>query len=135
MNIFHKQQGQIELNTCCFYTATIHNFQHLLADDAMKGIVVLSLQYFVRKGLIILYGFAPPMAGCPILFTCYGIYGSIVEKTMAGSFAKYTVHQFRKHLCFPANLKNINRIKMTGNISFGNATRWQFRLVQKNISK
>src|SRR5580765_2863267 len=36
MNIFHKRQGQVDVNFCYFYTDTIYQFRHLLADDALK---------------------------------------------------------------------------------------------------
>jgi hypothetical protein len=47
MNLYHKRQAQMELELCYFYTATIYNFQHLLADDTLKMAIISPLQYFV----------------------------------------------------------------------------------------
>ena len=44
MNIFHKRQGQVDVNFCYFYTDTIFQFRHLLADDALKLEVISSLE-------------------------------------------------------------------------------------------
>jgi len=49
MNIFHKRQGQVDINFCYFYTDTIYQFRHLLADDALKLEVISSLLYLVQK--------------------------------------------------------------------------------------
>src|SRR6185295_4457977 len=57
MNIFHKRQGQVDVNFCYFYTDTIFQFRHLLADDGLKLEVISSLQYLVKKKIVALYGF------------------------------------------------------------------------------
>ena len=57
MNIFHKRQGQVDINFCYFYTDTIYQFRHLLADDALKLEVISSLLYLVQKEIVTLYGF------------------------------------------------------------------------------
>jgi putative transposase len=33
MNMIHARQGQMETELCYFYTDTIHDFKHLLAED------------------------------------------------------------------------------------------------------
>jgi REP element-mobilizing transposase RayT len=57
MNIFHKRQGQVDVNFCYFYTDTIYQFRHLLAADALKLEVISSLQYLGQKEIVTLYGF------------------------------------------------------------------------------
>jgi putative transposase len=78
-----------------FYTASILQWQLLLADDACKNIVVESLQFLVSEKRIALYGFVimsnhihliwQPLAG-------YTVSG------MQSSFMKYTAQQFKRHL-------------------------------------
>ena len=57
MNIFHKRQGQMGFQQAYFYTDTIHNFNHLLADDSLKMMVINSWQYLVSKQLVEIYGY------------------------------------------------------------------------------
>ncbi|CAN5626719.1 hypothetical protein BH10BAC3_BH10BAC3_28930 [soil metagenome] len=52
MNIFHKRQGQMEDYHVYFFTETINEFRHLLHDDAYKLIVIESLQWLVKAGLL-----------------------------------------------------------------------------------
>jgi hypothetical protein len=49
MNTFHKRQGQMDLAQCYFYTDTIYNFKHLLADDALKQIIIDFLYRWVSS--------------------------------------------------------------------------------------
>lgn len=52
MNIFHKRQGQMDFYNSFFYTDTICDFAHLLADDNLKLIIIKSLQYLVKQQLV-----------------------------------------------------------------------------------
>ncbi len=95
MNIFHKRQGQMENNLCYFYTDTIYGFKHLLADDALKLIVISSLQYLVQKQLVLLYGFVIMPNHIHLLWYNKEQNG---KESVAGSFSKFTAHQFKKYL-------------------------------------
>jgi len=95
MNLYHKRQGQIELELCYFYTSTIHHFKHLLADDTLKMVVISSLQYFVQKQMITLYGFVIMPNHIHLLWYIHQQNG---KESVAESMSKYTAHQFRKHL-------------------------------------
>ncbi len=95
MNIFQKRQGQMDINFCYFYTDTIYRFQHLLADDALKLIVISSLQYLVKKELVTLYGFVIMPNHIHLLWYIRKQNG---KESAAGSFAKFTAHEFKKHL-------------------------------------
>ena len=44
MNIFHKRQGQVEVNFCYFYTDPHLSIRNLLTDDTLKLEVIASLQ-------------------------------------------------------------------------------------------
>ena len=85
----------MEVNLCYFYTDTIHGFRHLLQDDACKGIVVSSLQYFAQRDMITLYGFVIMPNHIHLLWYLHQQNG---KETVAGSFTKFTAHQFKKHL-------------------------------------
>ena len=52
MITLHARQGQMESELCYFYTDTIYNFKHLLADDALKMICIDSWKYLTEKELI-----------------------------------------------------------------------------------
>lgn len=40
-----------------FFTATVLEWKHLLADEKMKDIIINSLQFLVNNGRVIIYGF------------------------------------------------------------------------------
>ncbi|GBL34549.1 hypothetical protein EMGBS15_01440 [Filimonas sp.] len=40
-----------------FYTDTIYNFEHLLIDNHLKMIIILSWQYLVNHRLVEIYGY------------------------------------------------------------------------------
>ena len=88
----------MDTNICYFYTDTINDFKHLLADDALKIIIVQSLQYLVKNGLAKIYGYV--IMPNHIHLLCY-ILKQNGKESSAGSFAKYTAHQFKKY--FQAN--------------------------------
>ena len=95
MNIFHKRQGQADINFCYFYTDSIYQFRHLLADDALKIEVVSSLRYLVQKEIINLYGFVIMPNHIHVLWYIHKDNG---KESAAGSFAKFTAHRFKKYL-------------------------------------
>lgn len=95
MHIFQKRQGQVDINKCYFYTDTIHEFRHLLADDHLKEVVISSLQYLVEKKLVTIYDFVIMPNHIHLLWYVYGNNG---KESVAGSFAKYTAHMFKKYL-------------------------------------
>ena len=95
MNIFHKRQGQVDVNFCYFYTDTIYQFHHLLADDALKLEVISSLQYLVEKEIVTLYGFVVMPNHIHLLWYIRKQNG---KESAAGSLAKFTAHRFKKHL-------------------------------------
>jgi REP element-mobilizing transposase RayT len=95
MNIFHGRQGQMETSLCYFYTDTIHDFKHLLADDEFKMICIDSWKYLTEKKLIKIYGYVIMPNHIHLLWMMTGING---KESPAGSFAKFTAHQFKKVL-------------------------------------
>jgi putative transposase len=78
-----------------FYTLTIEKFEHLLADDNLKLVILKSLQYLVKAGLVEIYSYVIMPNHIHLLWT---ILGSNGKESPAGSFAKYTAHRFRNYL-------------------------------------
>jgi putative transposase len=95
MNILHKRQGQMGFQQAYFYTDTINNFHHLLADDNLKMMVINSWQYLVSKQLIEIYGYVIMPNHIHLIWNILKMNG---KESPAGSFAKFTAHQFQKYL-------------------------------------
>ncbi|MEP6685045.1 MAG: transposase [Parafilimonas sp.] len=95
MHIFRKRQGQADINNCYFYTDTIYQFRHLLADDHLKEVVIASLRYLVEKRLVTIYGFVIMPNHIHLLWFMHSNNG---KESAAVSFAKFTAHMFKKHL-------------------------------------
>ena len=93
--MLHHRQGQTSSHNCYFYTATIHQFRYLLADDPLKNIVIASLQYLVKKELVILYGFVIMPNHIHLLWYIIKQNG---KESVPGSLLKFTAHAFKKHL-------------------------------------
>ena len=85
----------MDLSTCYFYTHTINQFRHLLADDNLKLVVINSLQYLVRNNLVRIYGYVLMPNHIHLLWNILQQNG---KESPAGSFAKFTAHQFKKYL-------------------------------------
>ena len=85
----------MDITTCYFYTDTIHEFRHLLADDHLKMVVINSLQYLVSKELVTIYGYVIMPNHIHLLWNILKQNG---KESTAGSFAKFTAHQFKKYL-------------------------------------
>jgi putative transposase len=100
MHVFHRRQGQMDINLCYFYTDTIYGFRPLLADDNLKMVVVSSLQYLVHNNLVILFGYVIMPNHIHLLWNILQRNG---KESPAGSFAKHTAHQFKKYLAARRN--------------------------------
>lgn len=95
MNIFHSRQGQMETSLCYFYTDTIYEFRHLLADDDFKMVCIDSWKYLKQKELIEIYGYVIMPNHVHLLWMMKDLNG---KESPAGSFAKFTAHRFQKIL-------------------------------------
>jgi putative transposase len=95
MNVFHKRQGQMDTAKCYFYTDTIINFKNLLLDDHMKMIIINSWQYLTQKNLVEIYGYVIMPNHIHLLWNILKLNG---KESPAGSFTKYTAHEFKKYL-------------------------------------
>jgi len=85
----------MDLSICYFYTDTINQFRHLLADDHCKMIVIKSFQYLVINKLVKIYGYVIMPNHIHLLWNILRLNG---KESPAGSFAKFTAHEFKKYL-------------------------------------
>lgn len=85
----------MDYNYPYFYTNTICNFGHLLADDNLKMIIINSLRYLVSQQLIELYGYVIMPNHIHLIWSMLKRNG---KESPAGSFSKFTAHEFKKYL-------------------------------------
>ena len=78
-----------------FYTATIHEWKHLLMKDEHKDIIVESLQYLVAQKKIVLYGFV--IMSNHIHLIWQPMYGQ-TPSSIQSSFMKHTSKQLKASL-------------------------------------
>jgi putative transposase len=104
-HIFFARQGQMMRNQIYFYTATIHQFKELLYNDDLKKIVINSLTYLVNNKLAIIYGYVIMPNHLHLL---WHVNDNDRKESVAGSFSKYTAHEFKKYL-------KINNVAMLNN--------------------
>ena len=95
MNIFHKRQSQMHIEHVYFYTESICNFQHLLRDDNLKRIIIDSWKYLVDNELVKIFGFVIMPNHIHVIWRMLKQNG---KESPAGSFSKFTAHQFQKYL-------------------------------------
>ena len=131
VNIFNKRQGQVDVNFCYFYTDTIYQFRHLLANDALKLEVISSLQYLVQKEIVTLYGFVIMPNHIHLLWY---ILRRMVKKAQQEVWLSLQHSDLRNICCKQINCIYINLIKMTVLFNSGKETRWQFQSAVKKFS-
>ena len=95
MHILHGRQGQMDTAFCYFFTDTIQGFKHLLANDEFKMTCINSLKFLKDKGLITIYGYVIMPNHIHLLWMMNELNS---KESPAGSFAKFTAHQFQKQL-------------------------------------
>ena len=82
----------METALCYFYTDTIQDFKSLLADDECKQICIDSWKYLTAQKLITIYGYVIMPNHIHLLWMMNDLNG---KESPAGSFAKFTAHQFK----------------------------------------
>lgn len=78
-----------------FYTDTIFEFNNLLADDNLKIIIINSLKYLVENNLVEIFGYVIMPNHIHLI---WNILDNERKESVAGSFSKFTAHQFKKYL-------------------------------------
>ena len=91
----YRRQGQMDYASSYYYTDTICDFKHLLADDVCKIIIIDSWKYLVDKGKIEIYAFVIMPNHIHLIWNMLELNG---KESPAGSFAKFTAHAFKKYL-------------------------------------
>ena len=91
----YKRQGQMDYLQSYFYTDAIFEHNHLLSNDDFKMVVINSWKYLVDNGKIKIYGYVIMPNHIHLLWQMLDLNG---KESPAGSFAKFTVHQFKKML-------------------------------------
>jgi putative transposase len=95
MEQLHKRKGQMDNFHTHFYTEAIFGFQHLLADDSYKMIVINSLKFLVEEKRIDLFGYVIMPNHIHLLWR-FG--EGEWKESPAGNFNKFTSHAFKKHM-------------------------------------
>ncbi|MEO6949480.1 MAG: transposase, partial [Ginsengibacter sp.] len=67
----------------------------LLKEDKTKMIIINSLQYLVKAKKIVIYGYVIMPNHIHLIWEMLALNG---KESPAGSFAKFTAHQFKEHL-------------------------------------
>ncbi|HWB28149.1 MAG TPA: hypothetical protein VG738_21905 [Chitinophagaceae bacterium] len=90
-------------NRVYFWTATIHNWQHLLLDDGLKKVITSSLKKLSDEQKINVYGFVIMPNHIHLIWQQNKPNG---KETPKGSLLKYTAHVFVKHLQETGQINN-----------------------------
>ena len=85
-----------------FWTATIHQWIHLLKDDELKDVIVSYLRTLSDEKKITMFGFVVMPSHLHFIWRQNMLNG---KETPKGSFMKYTAHCFRKHLILNNSLQ------------------------------
>ena len=85
----------VEIGKIYFWTATINNWNKLLAEDVMKDIVLLSLKYLSDEKRIEVYAFVIMPNHLHFVWQMLEMNGKEMPHT---SFLKFTAHAFKKEL-------------------------------------
>jgi REP element-mobilizing transposase RayT len=75
-----------------FFTSTILEWKHLLADDKMKDIIISSLQFLVNDRRVIIYGFVIMPNHIHLIWQ---IQDAFEKAKVQQSFLKYTAQQMK----------------------------------------
>jgi REP element-mobilizing transposase RayT len=89
----YKRKSFIQHDKIYFWTATINKWQHLLATDEYKSIIISSLNYLSDAGKVDIFVFVIMPNHLHLIWRIKNQNG---KETAQGSFLKYTAHEFKK---------------------------------------
>lgn len=95
----------VDIGKIYFWTATINNWNKLLADNAMKEIITSSLKYLSDEKKMEVYAFVVMPNHLHFVWQMLEMNGKEMPHT---SFLKFTAHAFKKQL----NKNNPNGLKL-----------------------
>ena len=78
-----------------FFTATVLEWKHLLADDKMKNIIINSLQFLVNDGRVVVYGFVIMPNHIHLIWQ---VQDKFERAKVQQSFLKFTAQQMKFQL-------------------------------------
>ena len=90
-----NRKSHTALEKIYYWTASIHKWNPLLADDGNKNIIIDSLKYLSNLNLISVHAFVIMPDHLHLIWQQNGKNG---KETPKGSFMKYTAHLFLKQL-------------------------------------
>ena len=93
--LIEQRKSAITKGELYFWTATIHNWKHLLAADELKMQIIQSLQWLKQKELISIYAYVIMPNHLHFIWQIHHYNG---KESPQGSLLKFTAHQFRKML-------------------------------------
>ena len=96
-----KRKSYIGLGEIYFWTATIHKWMHLLKQDAMKDLIINSLEHLTNAGKIDFFAFVGMHNHIHLIWKLNALNGKEMPHS---SFLKFTAHSFRKRLEASQNL-------------------------------
>lgn len=91
----HKRKSHIDAGEIYFWTATINKWQHLLAKDQYKEVIIDSLHYLSDLGKLDVFAFIIMPNHIHLIWRIKEPNG---KESPQGSFLKYTAHTFKKML-------------------------------------
>lgn len=91
----YKRQGQMDYLQSYFYTDTIIGNELLVTDDRLKMVLIDSWKYLIQNNKIKINGYVIMPNHIHLLWQILEMNG---KESPAGSFAKFTAHQFKKSL-------------------------------------
>lgn len=91
----NQRKSTIQLGEVYFWTATIHQWKHLLKPNKYKQIIIDSLQNLVARKLITVYGYVIMPNHLHLIWEMNGKNG---KELPSASFLKWIAHQIRNDL-------------------------------------
>jgi putative transposase len=91
----HKRKSYMEVGDIFFFTATIHQWKHLLLQQQYKEVIIQSLTYLSNSGKLDVFAFVIMPNHVHFIWRANELNG---KETVQGSFLKYTAHAFKKLL-------------------------------------
>ena len=88
------RKSHTSLGKIYFWTATIHQWIPLIAENSLKEIIIGSLKFLSDKMKITVYGFVIMPNHIHLIWRQNNLNG---KETPKGSFMKYTAHRFQEY--------------------------------------
>lgn len=91
----HRRKSTLDFQELYFWTATIHNWENLLMNDALKMEIINALKYLKHRKLITLYAFVIMPNHIHLIWS---ISGNNRKESPMASLLKFTAHQYKQYL-------------------------------------